>query len=242
MDNMYDAATYGERVAGVYDEWYDSVEETAITTLVNLARNGRVLELGIGTGRFALPLKEKGIDIHGIDASESMVSRLRAKSGGGSIPVTIGNFADVEIEGKFSLIFVVFNTFFGLLSQEEQVRCFQNVSKHLDTKGVFLIEAFIPDLTRFNKGQCVRATTVSTDQVKLEISCHDIAQQQVTSQHVVMTEHGTQLFPIQIRYAWPAELDLMAQLAGMRLRSRWGGWRREPFTSQSKKHISVYSS
>jgi SAM-dependent methyltransferase len=237
----YDAATYGDRIADVYDAWYESVDMSAVSLLAEFARGGRALELGIGTGRIALPLKAQGVDVHGIDASPAMVAKLREKPEGQTIPVTMGNFADVAVEGTFSLIFVAFNTFFDMPSQAEQVRCFQNVARHLEPDGVFLLEQFAPDVARFDGEQTVRAISVATDEVKLEVTRHDKVAQQILSQHVLMTEYGLKFFPVRLRYAWPAELDLMAQLAGMRLQHRWGGWQREAFTAQSQKHISIYA-
>lgn len=237
----YDEMTYGERIAQVYDEWYPAPDDQQIISmLAELAHGGRALELGIGTGRIALPLAAAGVEICGIDSSEAMVAKLRAKPGGGHIPVTIGDFADVGVEGPFSLVFVVFNTFFALTSQEDQVRCFQNVAKRLTKDGVFVIEAFVPDVTRFDKGQTVRAVKVEADHVRLDVSQHDPIRQQVVSQHILISAGGTSLYPVQLRYAWPAELDLMARLAGLRLRDRWGGWRRESFTRESGSHVSAY--
>jgi SAM-dependent methyltransferase len=240
--NEYGPSTYGERIAEVYDELHAGLAdvEPIVDALADLARGGRVLELGIGTGRIALPLAARGIDIYGIDASEAMVAKLRAKEGGAKIPVTMGDFADVGVEGSFSLTFVVFNTFFALLSQEDQIRCFHRVAQHLTDNGVFLIEAFVPDLARFVRGQNTSATRVETDRVMLDVSRHDPVGQRVESQHVTITESGTKLFPVQLRYAWPSELDLMAQLAGMRLRERWSSWERAPFTAASTSHVSVY--
>ena len=240
--NFYSDETYGERVAGVYDEWYADYNSHAIDALAELARGGRALELGIGTGRFALPLSAKGVEVHGIDAAASMIERLRAKPGADQITVTQGNFAEVPVEGEFALVYVVFNTFFGLSSQDNQVRCFRNVATHLARDGCFVIEAFVPDLKRFTAGQVNWATKVTADEVQLDVGRHDSVTQQVTSQKVVITDGNVRLYPTQIRYAYPSELDLMAQLAGLRLRERWGGWQREPFTSESQKHISIYSS
>ena len=169
-----------------------------------------------------------------------MVTKLRAKPGGERIPVTIGDFADVGVEGGFSVVFAVFNTFFGLLSQEEQVRCFRNVSKHLAADGVFVIEAFVPDQTRHVRGQNTSVTRVEADSIGLDVSRHDPVTQRVTSQHLLISESGVRLYPVQLRYAWPAELDLMAQLAGLRLRERWGGWKGERFTATSGSHVSIY--
>jgi SAM-dependent methyltransferase len=238
--DTYDRATYGERIADIYDELNTSYEEAAISTLTELAGNGRVLELGIGTGRVALPLAEGGLEVHGIDASAAMVSRLRAKPGGDSISVSLGDFADVEVAGEFSLVFVVFNTFFALLSQEEQVRCFRNVARRLSKGGLFLLETFVPDMTRFDRGQNVSATEVTSEFVRLDVSEHDPLEQRVNSHHLFVTGEGIKLYPVQIRYAWPSELDLMAELAGLKLKWRWGGWQRESFTARSEKHISVY--
>lgn len=238
--DTYDDSTYGERIAAVYDDLYSTYDETAINALADLAGAGRALELGIGTGRVALPLAKKGVEVHGIDASAAMVTRLRDKPGGEAIPVTIGSFARVAVAGEFSLIYVVFNTFFGLLSQAEQVDCFRNVARRLTPEGVFLLELFVPDMTRFDRNQRVDAFQVANDSLKLDVSIHDPVQQVINATHVLMTEDTIRLYPIRLRYAWPSELDLMAQLAGLRLRQRWGGWQQEPFTAKSEKHISVY--
>jgi SAM-dependent methyltransferase len=236
----YREETYGERFADIYDDWFAEVNDATVATLRELAQGGRALELGIGTGRVALPLQQSGLEVHGIDASEAMVARLRAKPGGERIPVTFGNFSDVAVEGQFSLIYVLINTFFALLSQDEQVRCFENVARHLTAEGVFLIEAFVPDLTRFAGRQTVRARHVDTDQVRLEASQLDPVNQQIMTQIVVLTGHGVRLYPVRVRFAWPAELDLMARLAGLQLRHRWDSWERTPFSAGSNMHISVY--
>ncbi|MBI3329494.1 MAG: class I SAM-dependent methyltransferase [Nitrospinae bacterium] len=243
MTHAYDVTTYGERMAEVYDEWPGLPQNTdaVVASLTRLAGPGPILELGIGTGRIALPMAQHGLSVHGIDASRAMVAKLRAKPGGEHIPVTIGNFADMAIEGRFTLIFVVFNTFFGLLSQDDQVRCFLGIAQHLTDDGVFVLEAFVPDLTRFDRGQRVGVHTVETDYVHLEATVHDPVQQRLVSQHAVLSEKGTRLYPVQVRYAWPSELDLMARLAGLRLRNRWGGWGQEPFTAASGSHVSVYA-
>ena len=240
--NDYSPSTYGDRIAEVYDQMHARLPDVdpAVYALAKLAAGGRALELGIGTGRVALPLAARGVDVHGIDASEAMVAKLRTKPGGGAIPVTIGDFADFHLEASFNLIFAVFNTFFGLLTQEQQVQCFARVAEHLSGDGVFLIEAFVPDPTRFVRGQNVRVTTIEGDTVELELSRHDAAAQRVSSQHLIIGESGSRLYPVQLRYAWPAELDLMARLAGLRLRDRWSNWDRAPFTSTSTGHISLY--
>ncbi len=236
----YKEETYGDRIAEVYDQWYGEVDPNAVNILAELARGGRALELGIGTGRLAFPLLEAGIEVHGIDASNAMVAKLRAKPGGERIPVSMGNFADVGVDGKFKLVYVVFTTFFTLLTQEEQVRCFRNVARHLTPDGVFVSEAFVPDMTRFTAHQAVRLSGMGMNGVKIDVSQVDMEKQLITSQHVLLTEQGTQLYPVKVRYVWPAEMDLMAQLAGMRLRERWSEWDKSPFTSNSTKQISVY--
>jgi len=214
--------------------------EGCVEFLSGLAGEGPVLELGIGTGRVALPLSTRGLEVHGVDASEAMVAALRAKPGGDRLPIVIGDFADVPVDGLHSLIFVVFNTFFALLTQEDQVRCFQRVGQHLSDDGVFVIQAFIPDLARFDRGQRMETLRLGLDSVHFEASRYEAADQRVHSQHVMLEGDRVRMTPIEIRFAWPSELDLMARLANMRLRERWANWRREPFGSSSKQHVSVY--
>jgi SAM-dependent methyltransferase len=239
MDN-YSESTYGERIAGIYDEWYQAYDPAAIRVLSELAHDGSALELGIGTGRIALPLQAAGVNIHGIDVSPAMISRLRAKPGGENIPVTLGNFADLPVQGTFNLIYVLFNTFFALLTQENQLRCFKNVAKHLSSQGVFLIEAFMPDLARFTDRQTIRAISIDSDELRIDASQLDPAAQTITSQHVELTGAGVRLFPVKLRYVWPSELDLMARLAGLSLQQRWEDWERAPFSADSGKQISIY--
>ncbi|MFN8475277.1 MAG: class I SAM-dependent methyltransferase [Anaerolineae bacterium] len=239
MDD-YRAETFGERFADVYDDWFPDADERMIARLSELARGGTALELAIGSGRVALPLRQAGVAMQGIDISPEMVARLRARPGGDSIPVTIGDFADVGVDGEFPLIFVVFNTIFGLLSQDEQVRCFENVVRRLAPGGVFVIEAFVPDVARFTARQVVRVVKLELGAVHLNAGEWDPVRQHITIQHIVLTEAGVRLRPMKLRYAWPAELDLMARLAGLRLRERWADWDRAPFTADSTKHISLY--
>lgn len=238
----YDETTYGERIANVYDTLTQIPKDTneAVAFLVELAGRGRVLELGIGTGRLALPMRERGIRVEGIDASPAMVAQLRRKPGGEDMPVTMGNFADLAVDGRFSLMFIVFNTLFALLTQDDQLRCFHRVAEHLEPEGAFVVEAFVPDLARFDRGQRVQATDVDVEAVRIDASLHDSVNQRIVAQHMVFTEAGVRFYPVQLRYCWPAELDLMARLAGLRLEHRWGGWLKEPFTAGSGKHVSVY--
>lgn len=239
------ASTYGDRFAGIYDEVHahlstpDAVDPM-VDVLTDLAGEGRALELGIGTGRIAVPLAQRGVEVHGLDASEAMVAKMREKPGGADIPVTIGDFEQLGIEGPYSLIYVVFNTLFALPSQEAQVNCFRSVAEHLTDDGAFLIEAFVPDMTRFDRDQRVSTGIVEHDLVAIDLDRHDPTTQTVASSHIYITPEGVEMYPVDIRYAWPAELDLMAQLAGMRLRSRWADWRRNPFTAASTSHVSIY--
>jgi SAM-dependent methyltransferase len=238
----YQASTYGDRIADIYDDWPRLPQNTerAVEALASLAGDGPILELGIGTGRLALPLVRRGCRVQGIDSSRAMLDKLRAKPDGARIPVTLGDFADMAIEGRFALIFVAFNTFFALRSQEDQLRCFTGVAQHLTDEGVFVIEAFVPDLGRFDRGQRVAAFEIGTDALYLEASVHDPVGQRVRTQQVMIGERGIRLYPVEIRYAWPSELDLMARLAGLRLRERWAGWERQPFDASTFTHVSVY--
>jgi SAM-dependent methyltransferase len=237
----YDSSTYGDGIADMYDAWYQGGDpDPIVERLQALAGDGPVLELGIGTGRIALPLAATGVTVHGIDASSAMVKKLRAKPGGESIPVAIGDFAEFELVERFSLVFVVFNTFFGILEQRDQVRSFQCVAEHLAPGGRFLLECFVPDLGRFDRGQRLAVSAIDSDGIRLEASLYDPVRQHVKGQVVSMTESGSRFYPLQVRYAWPSELDLMAQLAGLELESRWGGWKEEPFTAASGLHLSVY--
>ncbi|MGO9603392.1 MAG: class I SAM-dependent DNA methyltransferase [Candidatus Binataceae bacterium] len=242
--STYDESTYGELNADIYDQWTGVPPGNAdqvVEVLAALADKRRVLELGIGTGRIALPLAARGFKVSGIDASPKMVEKMHEKPGGDAIPVTIGNFADVKVPGQFSLIYVVFNTFFALLSQEEQLRCFAGIARHLTDDGAFVMEAFVPDMTHYHRGQRVMVRHIDTERAILVTSKVDLANQGVRAAQIFLEPQGTRFYPFELRYAWPAELDLMARLAGMRLRDRWGGWDREPFTASSRSHISVYA-
>jgi SAM-dependent methyltransferase len=236
----YDATTYGQSIADVYDDWHRGAMPEQVELLCHLAGDGPVLELGTGTGRLAIPLASRGLQVHGIDSSEAMLAKLRAKPGGEQVAVTGGDFADFGLPERFRLVFVVFNTLFALPDQEAQLACFSAVSRHLLPGGRFLVEAFVPDPSRFDRGQRLSVAKVGVDEVRLECSHHDAAAQSVTTQHVVVTSEKTSLYPVQIRYAWPSELDLMAKLAGLQLESRWDGWDRQPYTASSFNTISVW--
>lgn len=216
-------------------------EIAAVTFLEQLAGPGPALELGIGTGRIALPLAARGIRVDGIDLSPAMVDQLRTRPGGDQLAVTIGDFADVPVTGTYRLIFVVFNTLFNLLSQADQLRCFENVAAHLTDDGSFVVEAYTPDfLYRLRDNQYVNAEVIEVDEVRLDVLRHYPERQMLEESHVSLSLAGVRLNPVAQRYAWPSELDLMAHIAGLRLKNRWGGWNQETFDSNSSIHISVY--
>jgi SAM-dependent methyltransferase len=234
---------FGEQVAAGYDEssadMFDpSVLDPTVDFLAELAGDGAALELGIGTGRVALPLSQRGVPVHGIDLSEAMVARLRAKPGAERIGVTIGDFATTTVEGRFTLAYLVFNTIQNLTSQDAQVTCFQNVAAHLEPGGCFVIEVGVPSLQRLPPGETVRAFAVTP--TNLGFDEFDVVNQGLISHHYTVEAGNLQLHSVPFRYVWPSELDLMARIAGMRLRERWSGWRREPFTSDSRAHVSVW--
>ena len=240
----YGPETFGEN-ADTYDDWYgtrraDESTDGAVRLLADLAGGGDVLELAIGTGRVALPLAATGLSVHGIDASEKMVAKLREKRGGDALPVVIGDFADVAVEGTFDLAYLVFNTLFNLVTQEDQVRCFANVAARLAPGGAFVVEAFVPRPADFQGEQSVRTCHVEMGSAVVELAVHDPVAQRVEYQYVEFTEAGTRLHPLVMRYAWPSEIDLMARLAGLRLEDRFADWDRTPFTRSSGAHVSVY--
>ena len=241
MAGFDDPAFYGDRWAAVYDDHHGHMDPgRAVEFLAGQAGDGRVLELAVGTGRVALPLAARGISVEGVDASVAMVERLRAKPGGESVPVTIGDMAEVPVNGRFRLVYLVANTLFGLLSQERQAECFGNAARVLEPGGTFVIECFVPDVTRFDRDQRVQARSVTGDSAVIEVSRHDRARQRVTTQVITLDALGMQLRPVVIRYSWPSELDLMAGQAGLRLAERYADWDRRPFTSASSGHVSVY--
>jgi SAM-dependent methyltransferase len=234
---------FGEGVAERYDEsspeMFDpAVVNPAVDFLADLAGDGAALELGIGTGRIAVPLSRRGVRVHGIDLSPQMVAQLRAKPGAEGIGVTVGDFATATVDGRFSLAYLVFNTINNLTTQDGQVACFQNVAAHLEPGGCFVIEVGVPQLQRLPPGETVRAFALTP--THLGFDEYDVANQGLISHHYSVVEGRLELMSVPFRYVWPAELDLMARLAGMTLQERWGGWRREPFTSDSTSHVSVW--
>jgi len=240
---VHDDGYFDERVAAGYDddvaELFDpAVLEPVIEFLAEIAGSGRALELGIGTGRIALPLAQRGVQVHGIDVSKAMVARLRAKPGGEHIGVTVGDFATTTVDGTFSVAYLVRNTIMNLTTQEAQVACFRNVAAHLEPGGCFVIEVLVPGLQRLPPGQTIQDFHLS--ETKWGLDEYDVATQGLISHHFTFLHGSITRWSVPFRYAWPAELDLMAQLAGMSLRERWGGWEREPFTSDSHDHVSVW--
>jgi len=237
------AGFFGEHDAELYDrstgEEFDAgVIEATVEFLAGLAGDGRALELGVGTGRIALPLAGRGIAVHGIDLSQPMVDQLRAKRGGDAIQITIGDFSTVRVDGSFSLAYLVYNTIENLTTQDGQVACFENVARHLAPGGRFVIECAIPDLRRLPHGETSNVFDLGPSHWGIDE--YDVATQGLISHHFTRVGDAFEYSSGPFRYVWPSELDLMARIAGMRLVERWSGWRREPFTSESRKHISVW--
>jgi SAM-dependent methyltransferase len=241
--NVAVAKIYFEgRVAAGYDletAIFDpAVIDPVVSFLADMAGDGSALELGIGTGRIALPLSQRGVHVRGIEISPDMVAQLRAKPGANEIGVTIGDFATTKVDGKFRLAYLVYNTIENLTTQDEQVDCFCNVADHLEPGGCFVIELEVPALQRLPPGETMRAFTVSPPHLGFDEL--DVATQQGVSHHYWVADGRGEVFSMPYRFVWPSELDLMARIAGMTLRERWSGWHREPFTSNSRKHISVW--
>jgi SAM-dependent methyltransferase len=235
------------RFVGQIAEQYDAdssdmfdpaVTGPAVDVLTDLARGGRALEFAVGTGRIALPLSQRGVEVHGIDLSADMVAQLRAKPGSEGIAVTIGDFATTVVDTRFSLVYLVYNTIENLTTQDEQVDCFRNAARHLEPGGVFVIEVEVPQLQRLPPGETVRVFTSSP--TRLGFDELDIATQAGVSHHHWIADGRRETFSMPYRYVWPSELDLMARLAGLTLRERWGDWQRAPFTSKSTRHVSVW--
>jgi SAM-dependent methyltransferase len=234
---------FDEPVAARYDAssaamFAPAVVEPAVDFLAGLAGSGRALELGIGTGRIALPLAARGVPVHGIDLSAAMIARLRAKPGADAVETTVGDFATTRVEGAFALAYLVFNTISNLTTQEQQVACFRNVAAHLAPGGCFVIEVGVPQLQRLAAGETMHVFAAEEDHWGIDE--YDLANQGLISHHFSAVDGRLERSSIPFRYAWPAELDLMAQLAGMGLRERWADWDRSPFTSHSRKHVSVW--
>lgn len=240
---MQDDGHFDERAAARYDasmaeHFAPEVVDPMVARLAELAAGGRALEFGVGTGRIALPLARRGVPTAGIDLSTAMAARLRAKPGGETIDVTIGDFATTRVDGTFALVYLVFNTIMNLTTQSAQVACFRNAAAHLGPGGRFVVEVGVPGLRRLPPGETARVFQVSEG--RWGIDEYDVANQGQTSHHFAVVDGRLERFSTPFRYVWPAELDLMAELAGLRLRERWAGWRREPFTAESEQHVSVW--
>jgi len=234
---------FDEPVAAGYDDPADAMFDAAVITstvdfLAGLAGGGPALEFGIGTGRVAIPLNQRGVPVHGIDLSEAMLARLRAKPGGNQIGLTVGDFGTSNVGRIFRLVYLVYNTIGNLTTQDEQVECFRNAARHLEPGGCFVIEVGVPDLQRLPPGESIRPFAVKPGHLGFDE--YDVARQGLTSHHYLFSDGKAHTISMPFRYVWPSELDLMARLAGMRLRERWADWNREPFTSNSTKHISVW--
>src|SRR5690606_18479702 len=234
---------FGESVAARYDDpespaFQPEVVAATVDFLAALAGDGRALELAIGTGRMALPLAARGVAVSGVDMSRAMVSRVREKPGGDTIDVTIGDFATTRVGGTFRLIYLVYNTIMNLTTQDAQVECFRSVADQLEPGGCFVVEVGVPDLRRLPPGQDVVPFQMSP--TGWAYDRYDTATQSMSSNYIKVVDGRAEFWSVPFRYVWPAELDLMARLAGLRLRERWAGWHREPFTSESRQHVSVW--
>jgi SAM-dependent methyltransferase len=214
------------------------VIEPTVSFLAGLAGDGRALELGIGTGRLALPLSRRGIRVDGIELSAAMVEQLHSQPGSADINVTIGDFSTTRVNGMFTLAYLVRNTIMNLTTQDAQVECFLNVARHLEPGGFFVIEVIVPPWQRLPLGETVIAFDVSPAHLGFDVI--DVATQNSWSHHYWFVDGGRQTFSAPFRNVWPSELDLMARLAGMALRDRWSDWNRAPFASTSRGHISVW--
>jgi SAM-dependent methyltransferase len=232
--------SFGEDVAETYDENLRGDEAETVACLEQLANGGPVLELAIGTGRIGLPLAAGGLRVDGVEQSAAMVARLRAKPGGDGIAVTMGDMAEVPVSGRYRLIYLIFNTIYNLLSQDDQVRCFENVARHLTDDGLFLVEAAVPGALFRLDDHYVDAETVELTKVTLDVGRYDRVTQLLDECHVTLSREGIRIAPIVTRFVWPSEMDLMARIAGLRLHARWAGWQREPFDARSMRHVSVY--
>lgn len=232
--------TYGPRWADVYDSIDWPSPGPAVEFLAQRVGSGRALELAIGTGRVAIPLARRGVELHGMDASPEIVEKLREKETGKDIPVTIANLADFDLGEKYSLVFLLLNSIYSLQTQEEQISCVERAAAHLEPGGQLVIEHFVPDPTRFSFHGRAHVYEVGLGHVRIEADTHDRATQHVRENHIEVRESGIKLYPAFLRYIWPSELDLMARLANLEFVERYGDWDRSPFNKWSENHIAVY--
>ena len=237
----YGPSTFGDLNADEYDALHNpGTTDACVDLIATLAGQSDILELAIGTGRIALPLAERGLNVSGFDASPQMLDILKAKPGGAKIPTWVADMASFDLGQQFDFAFLVFNTLYNLTTQEDQVRCFKNVAAHLRPGGQFLVEAFMPNRETFENNQAVRTKHVDFDKVWLEAVQHDPVAQRLNYQRIRISQQGTELKPLPMRYVWPSEMDLIAELAGLHLVERWGGWHRQPLTPNSEMQIALY--
>ncbi len=240
-DGAFDAAVAARYDRDVRERFDPEHLRTTVDVLADLTDDRPALEFAVGTGRVALPLAARGVEVHGIELSTAMVAEMMKKPGADRIPVTIGDLATTRLDaaGSFGLVFLVFNTITNLLTQADQVTCFRNAAAHLAPGGHFVIETGIPRLQRLNPGERFLPFEVTDDHIGIDE--YDLAEQRLVSHHYWIADGDAATFESHHRYAWPAEYDLMAQLAGMTLTHRWADWTRSPFTSESTTHVSVWS-
>ncbi|MEU1235035.1 class I SAM-dependent methyltransferase [Micromonospora aurantiaca] len=240
MSVFDDPGLFGRLWAATYDGPGNPDPDPAVDFLAPLAEGGPVLELAVGTGRVALPLAARGLAVEGVEASPEMVAHLRAKPGGADMPVTIGDMSDVPVAGPYRLVFLVFNTLFNLVSEERQAACFRNVARVLAPGGAFVIETFVPDPADFDRDEQVQVREVTEDSATIRLHRYDRAAQTFVRQTVTFDASGVHLKPFAMRYAWPEQIDELAERAGLRLTERYADWDRTPFEADSRAHISVY--
>jgi SAM-dependent methyltransferase len=238
----HDPTAYGASIAEEYDALYEGVMDTdvAVDRLAELASGGPVLELGVGTGRLALPLAAQGLAVHGVEASPPMVERLRMKPGGTRIPVTVGDFTDVRVPGTFALVVLAFNTIFALPGEDAQAACFHTAARHLGPGGRFVVEAWVLDPGRFVDRSAVSVRHVTADRLSLDAARIDGAGERMETVQVVFADGGVRLFPANHTYVGPRELDVMARSAGLHREHRWAGWDRRPYQLGNRSHVTVY--
>lgn len=241
--DRHDPAAYGAAIADDYDTIYEQALDTegAIAFLAAIAGEGPVLELGIGTGRLALPLAQAGLEVHGMDSSPQMLDKLRAKAGAERVRASLGDFAKDRVDAEFTLVVLAFNTIFAMPDQDGQVAVFENAARHLRSGGRFVVEAFVPDLARFRDGSAISLRHLGDTHVALDVARLDRAEQRMQTTQLRAGPDGVRCYPANHRYAWPAELDLMARIAGLARSQRYADWRHTPFTGASAAHVSVYS-
>ena len=240
MSVFDDPGLFGRLWAATYDGPGNPDPAPAVDFLAPLAEGGPVLELAVGTGRVALPLAARGLAVEGVEASPEMVAHLRAKPGGADMPVPIGDMSDVPVAGPYRLVFLVFNTLFNLVSEERQAACFRNVARVLAPGGAFVIETFVPDPADFDRDEQVQVREVTEDSATIRLHRYDRAAQTFVRQTVTFDASGVHLKPFAMRYAWPEQIDELAERAGLRLTERYADWDRTPFEADSRAHISVY--